>query len=60
LTVDPEAGLQLFHTGVPVELVSLVEADAHRQVWLVKSLYVDDPNERIEILRTGVEYPLLD
>jgi hypothetical protein len=37
--------LQIFHNRVPVELIEMIRENEKGQLWLVKPLFVEKPNE---------------
>jgi hypothetical protein len=48
----PSAGLQIFHNGVPLELLYRIDQDALQQTWRVRPLFVEEPERNVTIYST--------
>ena len=47
-----EIGSQVFHNGVPVQLLYRVDHDTHHETWHVRPLFVEAPNRNEQFRRS--------
>jgi len=49
-----EIGSQLFHHGVPVQLLYRVDHDLHHETWRVRPLFVEAPDRNEQFRRSDL------
>ena len=49
-----EIGSQVFHNGVPVQLLYQVDHDSHHETWYVRPLFVEAPDRNEQFRRSDL------
>ena len=51
--IKPSPGLLCFHDGRPIEFLYAIRSVGENTEWLVRPIFVDDPVNRIVLVRPG-------